>query len=228
MDFNPDGNFVVSQKENILNKISEKKAEIVKELSTFCEESDNSLDFVDYGLEKDSELIKNTKIKEGEVFEDLSDLEKEEVIEGVESFKSFLKGPIFTDSFHENQKERNNWEDENEIKIIESMGGDVFNYFKTNRLRVNSCQSVLNFLDILSEDIKNSEIKDKLVLLRKEIPLEFTSKELADNEYIIHSIEKDKDAVIYHVLNDKGKIEVVKKLTKIVKKALSLLTEKSK
>lgn len=196
-------------------KINE-KAKTIEELASFSVKYNNPFYFEDFGLDNESELIKNTKVKK-EVLENLNEEDKEWVEFILESFKSFLKGPIFTDSFHKNHRDlfnednftRYKWQ----IAHREELSEKALQYYNANRLRINKCSNIVGFLPTLKDLVVNPDIKNKLLDFEKSIPSEL--------------LDKDEEEVLqYSTLEDDEKIRVVKELTKIVEKTILLLTEK--
>lgn len=202
---------MVSDKLNSSPKEKIGKYEIIAQLSGFTRENGNPIVFKDFGVPDESELIKDHKIRE-EVLEGLNEEKIDEVKFSLEVCKSFITKPIFTDSFHENLDARNDWEEKYFFKLKE-LNKEAFEYGQSNRLRVNVCYSVLISLEIFSDDIKNTNLKKEFLTLKEKIPKEFKEKD--ENGY-----QK------YHSLPDDEKIRVVKELTEIAKKAISLLEEK--
>ena len=184
------------------------KTKIIKELTSFSARHDNPIFFKDFGLDNESELTKNVKIKK-EVLENLNKDNKEFIKEGLKVFQSFVTGPIFTDSFHQEHYSRFIW-----INVYhKKLSKNALQYYDSNRLRVNKCSDIIGFLQIFEDLVVNSDIKNKLLDLEKSVPFEF--------------ISKGKNGKLeYNSLSDDKKIVVVKKLTEIAQKVILMLEEK--
>ncbi|MCX6751462.1 MAG: hypothetical protein NT161_01700 [Candidatus Nomurabacteria bacterium] len=196
-----------------LNKSSlEEKEKIKKELTSFAEEYKNPLDFKNFGLDENSEFIGSTKIK-GEILKDLSGDDREYIRHALEAFQSFVSGPIFTDSFHEDASSREKWKGDHLSKLNEK----VLKYYNSNRLRVNINSNVVYFLNEIEEIINDSKAKEELNNLKNKIPPEFLDK---------YENEDGQTILVYYKLPDNEKIRVVEKLTEITEDVISLLTEK--
>jgi hypothetical protein len=181
----------------------------------FCAENGNPIKIVDYGENFD---LENTEISP-EVLEAIG-IENSDLAKLLLKFsKSYLNGPIFTDSFHKDHRlfgGRREWENNSE----NLMDKETSEYYKTNRLGINNCWHVIGFLDVLLDDIKDFKTKNELEDIKNNIPKELT--------------EKDKDDILEYskLADDKheeidGKIEVIKKFSDITQKLLSFLEKKS-
>ena len=220
----------IKERYNAEIKIGKKKAEIIGKLVFFTDYNknyNNHLDFhgkegEGYGLDDESELIKNTNINK-KVFEGLENDErkKKDILYAVNVFKSFLKGPIFTDTFHKKHRDifkvdeehayRYDWELEN--INLEKIDKDTIDYYKSNRLNANKCFQAAGFLAILADLVVDVETKKELLNYKEEVPQE------------LYKVEED-GTLAYNFFNDEKKVKIVQELSEIIKKALNLLTEK--
>jgi len=194
-----------NKKENI-----RKKDEIIKELISFSAKYNNPISFVSFGLDEDSELIKNTKIN-SEVLKGLSK-ESIKVIESIlESLKSFLKRPLFTTDIPEKAENRENekWWKEHKKEVSK----EAQDYYENNRIRLGKYLGIYGSLSYLSHLIVNPKVKIKLLDLNFGIPTELFN----DNE---------KGDKVYPTLDDKEKIKVAEKFAEIVEEAISILEGK--
>lgn len=188
-------------------KKMEEKAKIIKELETFSIKYDNKFDFKDYGLDPDSEFLKNKKIKK-EILEGLNKKDIDSVEFGLKIFKSFLEAPIFTDKFHKDHNSRREWE----AKYINS--SELRDYYDSNRLGLHMAFHVIGFLSVLKDQIIiNPDVKSKLINFLERIPPEIWSKE-------------KKEVVMYADLDDEKKIKIIKIFTQMVEELVSYLEEK--
>jgi len=196
------------------NEIKE-KIKIIEELIHYSIEYDNPISFKSFGLNSESKLIKNTKIKE-EVLEGLDEDKKNKVKYSLEIFQSFLKDPIFTDSFGLDHPSRRIWE----TTYIEKgkLSPEVKKCYYSNCLNaVTGWNKVISEIQELEETILNQGIKDNLENLKNKIPCEFFDK---------YKVEDKVKVEIYYRLSDDEKVRVVKELKEIVKEIILLLTEK--
>lgn len=197
--------------------LSEEQAEIVKELFLFSGEHGNPLYFEDLGSPLGSDSEKEIFINE-EVLKGLDEEKKEDAKFTFDSLRSFLKGPIFTDTFHKNHRDlsnenkftRHKWEMANKDKL----SNEALKYYQSNRLNFNKCNQVINSLSVLEDYVLNPEIKGQLSELKGRIPSEFLEQD-----------EKEK-ILKYSTLEDDEKIRVVEELTEIARDTINLLSEK--
>lgn len=189
------------------NRVDE-KGKIIEDLTSFSVQNDNPLYFEDFGLDDDSVLIKNTKIKK-EVLEGLEKKVCLDVENAFLHFKSFLRGPIFTDSFHQNHVLRREWE-----KKIHEIDPKVYEYYQSNRLNTNRYCVVESWLSILEKDIINPDIKNKLSELKRNIPIELKGG-------------NKNGGPKYSELKDSKKVKAIKEISEIVKQAILLLEDNS-
>jgi len=180
------------------DEIKKDNLEKAKKLAEFCSENGNPIKIVDYGESFGLEKV---------------DLEQPDLTKlSLEIFKKFLSGPIFTDTFSKDHNERRKWEKEIENLIDE----DIKKYYISKRLNVNQYSNIISLLPLLLEDLKDSEMKNKLTNIKNEI-----FQETGD------LINRENGHLIYATLEDDKKIEVIKNLSKIVQKLISVLENKS-
>ncbi|MEK7572727.1 MAG: hypothetical protein AAB493_02655 [Patescibacteria group bacterium] len=182
-----------------IEKSQEKKdnLEKAKKLTVFCSENENPILIIDYGENFDLKKI---------------DLEQSDLAKlSLEISKHYISGPIFTDTFSKDNNRRRKWEKKTEGL----MDAEIEKYYKSNRLGVNNYFNVIGILDVLLNDLKDSEIKNKLIDIKNEI-----FQETGD------LINKKDDSLIYGTLEDDNKIELIKKFSKIVQKLISILENK--
>jgi len=214
MDFDKLNNSFEEERTNNKNEIKE-RIKIIEELVYYSVEHENPISFKSFGLDSESELIKNTKIKK-EVLEGLNEDKKNKVKYSLEIFQSFLMDPIFTDSFGLDHPSRRIWE----TTYIEKgkLSPAAKKCYYSNCLNsVTGWNKVISEIQELEEIILNQSIKDNLENLKSKIPCEFFDK---------YEVEDKVNVETYHRLYDDEKVEVIKELKKIAKEVILLLTEK--
>ena len=199
-------NFKFGEKPNAL-EIKNIKPE-AKELIAFAKKYGNPLVFEDFGLDEEPELIENIRVK-NKVLEGLSEEDMKSARFDLKVFKSFLRAPIFTDSFHEDHYSRRIWENNN----LQKISVEAQEYYKNNRLGINTCFSVIGFLSDLEDLVVNLEVRDKLLNFKQNIPHEL--------------FDKNKEGILrYNSFDDNEKIRVAKELTKVTEDLILFLEEK--
>ena len=201
-------NYIENKKGIIL---SLEKQKIINEVESFGVETNNYIDFKDFG--EDFNQLEEIKLN-SRVIEGLDEKTMKDIENFVKMFKSYIANPIFTDSFHENHRNltdpeiftRSKWEKENLNKISKE-GQD---YYNSNSLNIGHINSIIGFLDIIEMDIINPEIKNEILKLIEELPTEL-------EERIENNILK------YNTLSDNKKIEVIKQIKETLKQVISLL-----
>jgi len=182
--------------------------ERVKALMNFCFQKKNPIVFVDddYGENFD---LDNLEIKP-EVFESIDKtVGTDSTLFWIKNIKSYLNGPTFVDTFAENHgtvSGRRKWEQENELL----MGQDLLKYYNSNKLGLTNCFQVVQSLDMIINDLNDSEIKNKLLKIKEEAPIEITRK------------NKDGEP-LYSFLGDREKIRIVGIIGKIAQDIVSVL-----
>lgn len=193
-----------SEAKNIKEEVN-KKEQIVKDLVDFSVRHDNPITFLDYGLDENSELIKNNEIN-GKVLEGSSEENTETLRSILGSLKAFLKRPLFTDSMPDDLLKREKWWKNNKEKLNK----ESQEYYENNRMRLGKNYAIFGYLSYLPDLVIDSKIKNKLLDLNKDIPPELLN-------------DDDNGNRIYVTLSNEKKIEVVEKFTGIIKEVVSVL-----
>lgn len=191
------------------------KYEIIAQLSRFAKEHGNPIVVKDFGVDSESELIKDNKIKE-KVLEGLDEEKIDKIKYSLEIFKFFLKRITFTDGFDLDHESRRNWE----TAYIEKgkLSLEAKERYYSNRLNsVTGWNTVISEITELEETILNEDIIKELENLKNEIPREFYEK---------YELPNGVKVEMYHRLLKDEKVKVVNELSKIVEKIILLLEEK--
>ena len=217
MTFDKLNNSFPESRENKIKVIKE-RTEIIGELISLGEQNNNSLTFKDSGLNDKLEQTKNIKIKE-EVLKGLNEESIDLIKYSLEIFKSFLRGPIFTDNFGFDHPSRRKWETTHVEKG--KLSPEAKEYYYSNRLNTNRGWSgVITELKELEGIIINSNIKNKLDNLKSKISREFFDK--------YYEVQDRVNVEIYNKLSKDAKVKIVEELTEIVREIIVLLEEKDK
>ncbi len=187
---------------NKKEKTVEGSLEKAKKLTEFCATHGNPVNIIEPGENFEVEKIEK---------EELHNMDK--IKRYLHICKGYLNGPIFLDSFSEDHKSRRDWEMKYESE--ESMGQDIRNYYKANRLGINNCSKIVGFLDLLIDHVEDPMLNEKLKMLEKEI-----------FEKAGDIVEKEEGFLKYHKLDDDKKINAVQELSKIVGKLVATLENK--
>lgn len=188
---------------NVKNKAEAKNTqEKLEKFYTFCAENGNPIVIIDSGQNLDSE---NSKVNPG-VLKELDEGDKIFAEFLLKYSKEYLNGITFTDDFHEDNYKRREWE----YRVKKEIDEDSLKYYNSNRLAFNNTSSVISNLDEVLEQIKDSEIKNQLLDIKKEIPKELIR-------------EEGKLDIPYYSLEENEEIEVVKKFAKVAQKIVSIL-----
>lgn len=102
----------------------------------------------------------------------------------------FQVAPIFTDSFHKDNSARRIWE-----KNLEALDKPSVDYYHTNRLATNFCDSVCGLLRSFVETIDDAQTREDFVPLLVDIPRAFRERNETGN-------------LKYDLMNDEEKIDV--------------------
>jgi hypothetical protein len=178
------------------DEVKKDNLEKAKKLAKFCSENGNPIKIVDYGENFGLERV---------------DLEQPDLTKlSLDIFKNYISGPIFTDAFLKDNNKRRKWEKE----IENLMEKKIEKYYQSNRISINNYSGVIGILNHLLINLKDFEIKNKLLKVKNEIPEELIEK-------------NEKQELPYLHLENDGKIEVIKKFSEIVQKLISILENKS-
>jgi|SRR3989344_2459879 len=185
------------------DKAPKSREEIIKELKEFAEREGNLLTFLDYG--EDISLPSRKEFDEYK-FDEPAGLKNFVLF----ALRSYLAGPTFTDTFT-NHADRTKWE----LRIKDLMGEELLDYYQSNKLGYNKCYAVIQILTLIMEETEKQDL-DMQSRLANVVKQEVAQKFLMSTSSVAE----------YNTLSNDDKIEIVNKLTQMVKDVIDLLTEK--
>jgi hypothetical protein len=188
-------------------KKDDKKEKIIKELNSIAEKTGNKFNFIEEG--EGLELsVENVVIKK-ELLDKFNEEDKDTVEVSLKVFKYYLSGPLFTDSFGENNLARRDWQK----KFEKIASEEVQKFYEKNRLTMNSATAPEGLLRFLKNQISDPSLKAKLSELEDQIPKEFSET-------------NEQGKTVYNCLvDDKEKIKIMKSFGLLIHKVVSVLED---
>ena len=159
--------------------------EKVVNFQKFCEENGNPVTFLEkgkYSFDFDKKQILDEKGEKYEIGK-IDNSKKSEIDPNalvnpndanfvnfyLDTFKAFIRGPIFSDKMKDHGK-RFPWKEKNKDAMQKA---GVFEFFRSNRMRKNSLAGILGPLTKMPDLIKDQTKKEAIYDLAKDLPEEF-------------------------------------------------------